>query len=294
MLTAGNWMDSEVHLPGNPTSYEKASSKWKSLEMHTGNHLAAYYEPQQIERQLKFLDYFLKDKKGNGLEAAPRIDLLIRRGTENFYRTEKSWPPEDATITSLYLAPGNRLSTDQYIASSDEDAITYLGLTGSSLFQTPPMERPFEILGYPYLELTVSTDAKDMDVFVYLHVIDPQGKKLVFRGNHDEPAVSCLRSWFRLSHRTLSGNSTPHRPILDQTKPAPVNKNEYYKVKIPMPPTSLIVDTGYRLAMALRANDEEIIPPMRHVGRDRPEGVLLGTNRIMLGGRLVVPVVHRG
>lgn len=26
MLTAGNWMDSEVHLPGNPTSYERASS----------------------------------------------------------------------------------------------------------------------------------------------------------------------------------------------------------------------------------------------------------------------------
>lgn len=294
MLTAGNWMDSEVHLPGNPTSYEHASSEWKFLEMHTGNHLAAYYEADQIQRQRKFLDYFLKGKTDNGLKDSPRIELLVRRGLENSYRTESSWPPKDAVQTPLYLASNGRLAFEEYKASSPDEALTYAGFTGSSFFQTEPMEEELEFLGFPHLDLTVSTDAKDMDIFVYFYIIDPNGKKLVFRGNHDEPAVSFLRSWFRLSHRTLSSKSTPERPVLDQMKPAPVEADKWYNVKVPIVCTSMIVAPGHRLAIALRANDEEeIIPPMRHIGPDRPAELLTGTNRIKLGGKLVLPVVKR-
>ncbi|KAJ4315570.1 hypothetical protein N0V94_005884 [Neodidymelliopsis sp. IMI 364377] len=294
MLTAGNWMDSEVHLPGNPTSYERASSEWKFLEMHTGNHLAAYYEADQIQRQLKFLDFFLKGKTDNGLKDSPQIDLLIRSGTNNFYRAESAWPPKDTAYTPLYLAPNESLSFEQYTASSKDDVLSYAGLTGANYFQTEPLKEKLEILGFPYLDLTVSTDAKDMDIFVYFYVIDPNGKKLVFRGNHDEPAVSFIRSWLRLSHRTLSNKSSADRPVLDQMKPATVEPNKSYDVKIPVVCTSMIVEPGHRLAIALRANDEEeIIPPMRHIGPDRSESLLGGTNRIALGGKLVLPLVKR-
>lgn len=294
ILTAGNWMDSEVHLPGNPTSYERASSEWKFLEMHTGNHLGAYYVESQIQRQLEFLDYFLKDKTDNGLKGSPHIDLLIRKGLNNFYRTESSWPPKDAVQTPLYLAPNETLSFDQYKATSSDDALSYAGITGANFFQTEPLKEDLEILGFPHLNLTVSTDAKDMDIFVYFYVIDPKGEKLVFRGNHDEPAVSFLRSWFRLSHRTLSSKSTPDRPVLDQMKPASVETNKWYDVKIPVVCTSMIIEAGHRLAIALRANDEEeIIPPMRHIGPDRPEERLSGTNHIKFGGQLMLPIVKR-
>ncbi|KAI8932079.1 hypothetical protein NX059_010966 [Plenodomus lindquistii] len=295
MLTAGNWMDSEVHLPGNPTSYERASSEWKFLEMHTGNHLSAYYESAQIARQLQFFDFFLKDKKDNGLATRPRHDLIIRQGAHNFARAEKSWPPKDATYTPLYLAPHEALSFDQFSPYSASDTVSYAGLTGQSYFQTEPLKEKFEILGYPYLDLTVSTDAKDMDIFFYLYVIDPEGNKIVVRGNHDEPAVSLLRSWLRLSHRTLSDKSTTERPVLEQMEPALVVKDQEYNVKVPIPPTSIIIEPGHRLAIALRANDEEeIIPPMRHVGPDRSEDVFSGTNRISLGGKFMIPVVQRG
>lgn len=294
MLTAGNWMDSEVHLPGNPTSFERASSTWKFLEMHTGNHLAAYYEEGQIQKQLQFLDFFLKDKKKNGLKDSPRIDLLIRRGIKGFHRTEGAWPPKDAVQTPLYLAPNESLSFNQYKASSTDDALSYAGLTGVSFLKTEPLKEKLEILGFPHLDLTVSTDAKDMDIFVYFYVLDPNGEMLEFRGNHDEPAISFLRSWFRLSHRTLSNKSTPYRPMLDQMKPASVEANKWYDIKIPVVCTSMIIEPGHRLAIALRANDEEeIIPPMRHIGPDRPEGLLAGTNRIRLGGKLLLPAVRR-
>lgn len=286
-------MGSEVHLPGNARSFEQVSSEWKFLEMHTGNHLAAYYDQNQVRRQLQFLDYFLKGKIDNGLEHAPRINLTIRRGAENFYRTEKSWPPQDAIFTSLYLAPGGSLSFDQYTASFHDETITYAGLSGrANLFRTTIMKEDLEILGYPYLDLTVSTDAKDMYIFVYFYIIDPNGNKVVVRGNHDEPAVSVLRGWLRLSHRTLSKNSEPNRPELEQLKPAPVETDKWYNVTFPMPCTSILIPKGYRFAVALQATDEkEIIPPMRHVGPDRSEEVFSGTNKIKLGGQIIFPLI---
>ncbi|KAM6506711.1 hypothetical protein FSOLCH5_013686 [Fusarium solani] len=119
-----------------------------------------------------FFDYFLKGKTDNGLEATPRIDLLIRRGTNNSYRVEESWPPQDTIYTSLYLAPDEALSFDEFAASSEDDAISSAGLTGKDLFQSAPL-KDFEILGYPNLDLAVSTDAKDMDIFIYFcHRLD--------------------------------------------------------------------------------------------------------------------------
>ncbi|KAF5529122.1 acyl esterase, partial [Fusarium napiforme] len=60
---AGNWTDSEVHLPGNIRAFNEVSSKEKWLEMHTGNHLGAFYEPDHIAMLRK---YFLFDKKDKG------------------------------------------------------------------------------------------------------------------------------------------------------------------------------------------------------------------------------------
>jgi hypothetical protein len=61
-----------------------------------------------------------------------------------------------------------------------------------------------------------------------------------------------------------------------------------------MPCTSILVPKSHRFAVALRASDEEeIIPPMRHVGPDRSEEVFSSTNKIKLGGKVVVPRVNR-
>jgi hypothetical protein len=59
-----------------------------------------------------------------------------------------------------------------------------------------------------------------------------------------------------------------------------------------MPCTSILVPKGHSFAVALRASDEEeIIPAMRHVGPDRSAEVFASTNKIKLGGKIVVPHV---
>lgn len=109
------------------------------------NNLAAYYKVDQIQRQLEFVDFFLKGKTDNGLKGSPRIDLLIRRRVDNFYRAESAWPPEDATQTFLYLAPNEMLSFAGHEGSSPDEMVTYAGLTGVNFFQTAPLKK-LEIL----------------------------------------------------------------------------------------------------------------------------------------------------
>ena len=75
MYLAGNWTDAELHLPGNIRAFNGISSEHKWLEMHTGDHLAAFYKLEHVALQRKFLDYFLFDKKDNGMLDVPRIRL---------------------------------------------------------------------------------------------------------------------------------------------------------------------------------------------------------------------------
>lgn len=68
---AGNWIDSEVHCSGNILAFNRISSKEKWLEMHSGNHIAAFYSPDHVARQKQFLDYFLLEKAVNGMKDVP-------------------------------------------------------------------------------------------------------------------------------------------------------------------------------------------------------------------------------
>lgn len=82
--------------------------------------------------------------------------------------------------------------------------------------------------------------------------------------------------------------------MLDQMKPASVEADKWYDAKIQVVCISIIIEPGHRLAIALRANDEEeIIPPMRYIRPHKPEELLTSTNRIKLCGKLVQPVVKR-
>lgn len=52
-----------------------------------------------------------------------------------------------------------------------------------------------EILGTPYLEVEVATEAKDLNLFVYLRNLKASREAVIVRGNHDEPSVSFCRGF---------------------------------------------------------------------------------------------------
>ncbi|KAH6975711.1 Alpha/Beta hydrolase protein [Ilyonectria destructans] len=294
LYSAGNWMDTELHSPGNIVGYMRASSTNKYLEMHCGDHLGAYYDRQLVEKQRRFLDYFLLDTD-NRMEEPPRVDLLIRKGTKHFRRTEEDFPPPDTLYKRLsFTANGGLTPSPAEAGHSNEILCEYPGLTGKAQFQTEPLQENLEVLGFPYLEAEVSTSAKDMDVFISITNIGPNGRPLTYTGNHHEVTDSVTRGYFRLSHRELDPKySTKHLPWLLQKSSAPVEAGARYSVKIPIQPTSMIFEKGHRIRVEISARDgESLIPIMQHTSGDRTEERYSGYNRFFKT-QIVLPYVKR-
>ncbi|KAJ0417336.1 alpha/beta-hydrolase [Aspergillus carlsbadensis] len=298
---AGNWTDPELHLAGNIRAFNGISSQYKWLEMHTGNHLAAFYDPEHIAMQRRFLDHFLFDKKENGVLDVPRLRLLQHHGTQRtFYReAETAFPPPDAQDAIFYLTPDQTLS------------ITPPADTASTPFQTKgygpesrnlhfpldtPFTEPFELLGSPYLDLEVSTTAQDLDLFIYLRAIDATGNPMILAGNHGEPMDSFARGYFRLSHRAEVARNFKEKGVIDQPSVprSEVTPGKVYRVLVPLYPAAFWFDEGQSVALEIGHVDAPgTIPVMRHEGGDRTAGRLGGDNVIFSRGRLVLPRARR-
>lgn len=294
--SAGNWTDAELHLPGNIRAYNGISSKYKWLEMHTGNHLGAFYEPGHIALQKKFLDYFLFDKTDNGMLDIPRIRLLQHHGTETFYReNEITFPPPDAEEVSFYLTPDRMLSLEKpidrkthFIYQAPRDNLTFN--------LEAPFSEFFELLGSPFMELDISTKAKDLDLFIYLRAIDERGETIVLNGNHGEPMDSFARGYFRLSHRDEVAEKFTQDKVLSQPQlpPSEVTSTQTYSVLVPIYPAAFLFNAGQKLSLEIGSvNTASTIPPMRHEGGDRIIERFQGENIIFSHGRLVLPRVRR-
>jgi putative CocE/NonD family hydrolase len=88
--------------------------------------------------------------------------------------------------------------THKYPEMSDHDA---LGLT----YTTPSLETPVSIIGHPIIHLWLSTEAPDLDVFVYLEEVDGKGKSTyitqgIMRASHRTPGQAPFENfglpWF--------------------------------------------------------------------------------------------------
>ncbi|KAI8720095.1 PepX-C domain-containing protein [Fusarium sp. LHS14.1] len=293
---AGNWTDPELHLPGNIRAYNGASSKFKWLEMHTGNHLAAFYDPEHIGRQRQFLDYFLFNKTDNGMLDVPKIRLIQHHGTSTIYReSEPAFPPPDAEDVAFHLNPDKTLSLVE--SKELKMAFNYQGLRDNIEFTLDnPFTDSFEILGSPYLELEVVTEAQDLDLFIYLRALTADKHPIVLVGNHGEPMDSFARGYFRLSHRDEVEKDFTRDKVISQP---PVPKSEVvpgkkYAIKVPLFPTALLLDPGQSLQLEIGSvNSKSVIPAMRHEGGDRTEERFGGRNVIFSHGKLVLPRVYR-
>ena len=292
--SSANWMDTEVHSPGNILGYMWAASKIKYLETHSGDHIHAYYGAEGVARQRQFLDHFLKDDDSS-LDGIPKVDLLIRTGATTYRRAEENFPPHDTQYLEYFLTSNGCLQNKSPRDGSDGVVAEYEGLQGSSFFATKPLEEDFELLGFPYLVLDVATAAKDMDIFLTMTNITPDGKLVEFEGNHGEPSVSVGRGYMRLSHRELDPRRATERlVILSQQESTPVKPNERYIIKMPIQPTSMVYGKGHRIQIELGGQDSQtLLGVMRHQGFDRNEDRFGGKNTFFSGSKIVLPFVNR-
>jgi putative CocE/NonD family hydrolase len=276
-LSAGNWSGMGLHLRGNIEAFMNATKAPRKLRMHAGTHYHPFYSAQGREEQLRFFDYWLKGI-ANGVMDEPPIKLGIRQGGGPVeWRYEYEWPLARTQWKRLYLQSGDGVESGQLLehAPSNAHALTYpaigntraghasasatsgdgsVGRSGVS-FLTPPMSHDTEVTGPLSLRLWVESSSEDMDIYVTIRNIGPDGKDVYEVGQQGYP-VPVAKGWLRVSHRELDQDkSRPYRPYHKHQRRLYLRGGEVAPVDVEIWPTSMVFRCGHRIRLDIQPRD---------------------------------------
>ena len=290
VLAAGNWGSLHLHQRGILEAFARAGSAVRQLVINSGTHIGPFYETWAKERQLRFLDRWLKGIE-NGAENDPSLRLAVRVGAGIEWRDEGEWPIARTAWRRLFLDAGSgSLSTD---APLQETTAAYSAHDGERQFVFEATSE-VEFTGPMVGRLWMSSTGHDLDVFLHFHVVDRTGAVRVGIGPQGAP-IPLAMGWLRASHREVDGErSLPWRPVHRHTSAAPLIPGETVALDIEIWPTSITLAAGERLVMRVRASDDDLGVISHNDLQDRGALRTLKTT-IHTGGRfdsaLWVPVI---
>ncbi|WZH50481.1 MAG: CocE/NonD family hydrolase [Nocardioides alkalitolerans] len=253
VLSAGNWGGQALHLRGNLDGFTEAASEHKWLEVHGEAHWTLYYSDYGVDLQRRFFDHFLKGE-GTWLDDQPRVSLHVRHPGEVFVpRAEDEWPLARTEWTTLHLDVAQRSLSPEPAAAPSTASYDPFG-AGITL-STPPFTETTEITGPLAARLYISSESEDADLFLVLHLLDPDGTEVLFEGA-TEPRHPLSQGWLRASHRELDEErSRPYRPVHPHDRAVPLVPGEVHAVDVEIWPTCIVVPPGYRLALSVQGHD---------------------------------------
>jgi len=259
-LSVGNWGNREIHMRGNTEGFMRAASTDKWLRMHTGTHIDPFYRLEARLDQMRYFDYWLKGID-NGLLNDPRVKLAIRTSaSEEKWRCENEWPLARTEWTKLHLDARDGSLAPQPPGTEGEIAYSAQGPRTEEFrgarFLSAPFAVDTEFTGPVALKLWVSSTADDMDIFAALHVIDPDGKEVLFPNGQNEP-MAASKGWLRVSQRKLDpALSKPWRPYHAHDEVQKLTPGVPVEVEVEILPIGNVVRKGYRLRIDLLPWDD--------------------------------------
>ena len=283
LLSVANWGGILLHLRGNVEGYVNAGTELKYLRCITGRHDLPFYYKEEVEIQRSFLDAFLKgeDRVGWSVKGkVPPVDIVLRKGDVGFNdaeaerafprRTENEWPIARTQWTNYYLTPSKELTTTQprETAKLGYRALGTMEKPSLIQFTTAPFEQETEVTGnvVAHLNVSVTPDPagatpSDIDLFVTLRHISPEGKEVFYTGTAGDPVPLC-KGWLRVSLRKINKDHYKHRdymPYRDyySTDAQPVLPGEVYPVDIEVWPTNVVVEKGGKLVFEVASGDTQ-------------------------------------
>ncbi|MDC7786867.1 CocE/NonD family hydrolase [Rhodoplanes sp. TEM] len=320
LFSVGNWSGMGLHLRGNTEGFMRAASRHKKLRMHSGTHVHPFYTEEARGQQLRFLDHFLKGVD-NGVMDEPPVRLFIRHGNgEGVWRDEHEWPLARTQWTRMYLdlsapKPGAAANSGSLVpekpaetshrtynasgASKGGSASASSTFLASGAMQagmgitldTAPFAEDTEITGPVAATLWVSSATEDMDLFLTIRDIDPDGNDVWEVGQQGQQ-VPIAKGWLRVSHRELDPTlSTPWRPYHRHARRLYLEPGEIVKVEVEIWPTSMVFRKRHRLRLDIQPRDGVGSVHYTHYHADYNTG----TNTIYSGGDkesfLLLPVI---
>jgi uncharacterized protein len=325
VYSVGNWGGFSMHLRGNTEGYMLAASKHKKLRIHTGTHFHPFHSEEGRMDQLRWFDHWLKGID-TGIMDEPPVKLEIRTGGSPgryAFRTENEWPLARTQWTKVHLRIASDAPSGEAMAAEgdlfcdptkEEKKLTYSAsgstkagiASGSSLstthgntgrtgvsFESGPMPEDTEVTGPLMLNLWVSSTSEDMDIFVTIRNISPDGEDVCEVGQHGQPIPCVTKGWLRASHRKLDKEkSLPYRPYHSHDERWWLKPNEPVECQIEIWPTSMVFNKGHKLRLDIQPRDGMGSAPYTHYHADYNAGA---ENTIYSGGEklswLLVPMI---
>jgi predicted acyl esterase len=318
LFSVGNWSGMGLHLRGNTEGFMRAASRHKKLRIHAGTHVHPFYTEKAREEQLRFLEHWLKGVD-NGVMDEPPVTLFIRHGNgKGEWRHEHEWPLARTRWSKFYLdlsAPRGAANTGALVETNPAETAsrTYFasGLTkggsssASSTFlasgamqagmgvslDSAPFAEDTEITGPVAARLWVESSSEDMDLFLTIRNIDPDGNDVWEIGQQGQQ-VPVAKGWLRVSHRELDeALSLPYRPYHQHRRRLYLQPGEIVAVDVEIWPTSMVFRKGHRLRLDIQPRDGVGSVHYTHYHADYNTG----TNTIHAGGEresyLLLPVI---
>ena len=156
---------------------------------------------------------------------------------------------------------------------------------------TAPLAQDTEVTGPAAAVLFVSSSTEDMDLFLTIRNIDPDGNDVWEVGQQGQQ-VPVAKGWLRVSHRELDPDlSLPYRPYHRHRRRLPLASGEIVRVEVEIWPTSMVFAQGHRIRLDIQPRDGVGSVHYTHYHADYNTG----TNTIHAGGEmgsyLLLPVI---
>jgi predicted acyl esterase len=186
-------------------------------------------------------------------------------------RIEHEWPIARTQYTKFYLTSQRELITHAPIERPSKISYQALGTMESPQlvqFVTPAFEKETEITGHIVAHLNVSMSAnpgaptpQDLDLFLTLRYISPEGKEVFYTGTAGDPVPLC-KGWLRVSMRKIDEQNPRNRPWLPHrnyysTDVLPVIPGEVYPVDVEVWPTNVVVEKGGKIILEVSSGDTQ-------------------------------------
>jgi uncharacterized protein len=277
-VTFNNWTPGKRHIVIGPWTHCRNEGLDLFAEMH------------------RFFDFYLKDTP-NGFED----DALIHYFTVNApagheWHTATVWPLPQAKSTPFHLATKSRLMAAasggassfrvQYAVkcAAGFDAKLQWGpyaqpcpVEAGPHFLSPVLKQDTEITGHPIADIWISADVADVNLFVYLEDVAPDGSVTSITDGRQRASLRKVvpAPWEYMGLPWRRSNREDVQPLIPGT-PA--------RVQFDMLPVSYIVKAGHRIRVSVtgadyRERDLKALDPAPnitvHDTKDKPSQVLL-------------------
>jgi putative CocE/NonD family hydrolase len=289
-LVCASWSDQGLHTRGSIQGFERISSPQKWLFTHGRKKWETFYSDEAFSWQKRFLDHFLR-QVDNGIDQVPRVRLEVRKAFyQQAVRSEENWPLASVEPLTLYLCANTGGLRKEPVGSEGKVEYQSTSRQGRAIFSYRFVSA-VELIGSMRLKLWVSTrDSDDLDLFVVLEKIDPNGQEVFFSGFNGYERDSVAKGWLRASHREQDpSRSTLLCPWHRHSRVQNLRPGEIAPLEIEIWPSATLFEAGSCLQLRIQGHDIAKYPAFQHT-----KLVNRGWHTIFTGGRydscLTVPL----